>query len=156
MVSGRRLFALGLGHLEQAQFTARHRPIFVYPHFAWRAGVLAHRAYILETSDGMASGTRHFDREHLGGGGKHQLRYQPLSTTISLDYFGDSIVNSVADIVCCGLGFAIAYKLRFWWSLALFAVTEAVLLFAIRDSLILNIIMLIYPIEAIRNWQSMI
>jgi len=76
--------------------------------------------------------------------------------TISLDYFGDSIINSVADIVCCGLGFAIAYKLRFWWSFALFAVTEAVLLFAIRDSLILNIIMLIYPIEAIRNWQAMI
>ena len=73
--------------------------------------------------------------------------------TISLDYFGDSIINSLADIVCCGLGFAIAYKLRFWKSMALFVATEAVLIFWIRDSLIINIIMLIYPIEAIKHWQ---
>ena len=39
--------------------------------------------------------------------------------TISLDYFGDSIINSMSDISCCGLGFVIAYKLRFWRSLAL-------------------------------------
>lgn len=73
--------------------------------------------------------------------------------TISLDYFGDSIVNSVADIICCGLGFLIAYKLRFWRSLALFVITEIILIFWIRDSLIINIIMLIYPIEAIKLWQ---
>jgi hypothetical protein len=74
--------------------------------------------------------------------------------TISLDYFGDSIINSLADILCCGLGFAIAYKLRSWWSIALFAATEAILLLTIRDSLIVNIIMLIYPIEAIKQWQT--
>ncbi len=74
--------------------------------------------------------------------------------TISLDYFGDSIINSLADIVCCGLGFAIAYKLRFLWSLAIFVVTEAVLLLLIRDSLVINIIMLIYPVESIRQWQT--
>lgn len=74
--------------------------------------------------------------------------------TISLDYFGDSIINSLADIVCCGLGFWIAYKLRFLWSLALFVVTEVVLLLTIRDSLVVNIIMLIYPLEAIKQWQT--
>ncbi len=73
--------------------------------------------------------------------------------TISLDYFGDSIINSIADIICCGAGFVIAYKLRFWKSMALFVATEAVLIFWIRDSLIINIIMLIYPIEAIKHWQ---
>jgi hypothetical protein len=74
--------------------------------------------------------------------------------TISLDYFGDSIVNSLSDIACCGLGFVIAHRLRLWRSLAVFAVTEAVLLLTIRDSLIINIIMLIYPVEAIKQWQT--
>ena len=73
--------------------------------------------------------------------------------TISLSYFGDSIINSLSDIVCCATGFAIAYKLRFWKSLALFLITETVLIFWIHDSLIINIIMLLYPIEAIKNWQ---
>src|SRR5437868_6900890 len=44
--------------------------------------------------------------------------------TISLDYFGDSIVNSMSDITCCALGFLVAYNLRFWKSLALFLTTE--------------------------------
>jgi hypothetical protein len=74
--------------------------------------------------------------------------------TISLDYFGDSIVNSLSDTVCCAFGFLIAYKLRFWKSLALFLATEAVLIFWIRDSLLLNIVMLVYPLDAIRQWQS--
>jgi len=73
--------------------------------------------------------------------------------TISLAYFGDSIINSLSDIVCCSTGFAIAYKLRFWRSLALFLITETVLIFWIHDSLIINIIMLLYPIEAIKHWQ---
>jgi len=74
-------------------------------------------------------------------------------TTISLDYFGDSIINSMSDILCCATGFTIAYKLRFWKSLFLFAATEIILIFWIHDSLIINIIMLIYPIEAIKHWQ---
>lgn len=73
--------------------------------------------------------------------------------TISLDYFGDSIINSWADIVCCGLGFVIAYRLRFWRSLILFVATEIILILWIRDSLIINIIMLIYPLDTIKKWQ---
>ena len=74
--------------------------------------------------------------------------------TISLNYYGDSILNSLSDILCCGLGFLIAYKLRFWKSLALFLSTEVVLIAWIRDSLLLNIVMLIYPLDAIKHWQS--
>jgi len=73
--------------------------------------------------------------------------------TISLNYFGDSIINSISDIVCCASGFAIAHKLRFWRSLTLFVLTETVLTFWIHDSLLINILMLIYPIEAIKRWQ---
>jgi Protein of unknown function (DUF2585) len=73
--------------------------------------------------------------------------------TISLDYFGDSIINSISDIACCGIGFLIASKLRFWKSLALFVATEIILIASIHDSLLINIIMLIYPFESIKHWQ---
>lgn len=73
--------------------------------------------------------------------------------TISLDYFGDSIINSISDIVCCATGFVIAYKLGAWRSLFLFLFTEAILIWWIHDSLIINIIMLLYPIDAIKAWQ---
>ena len=74
--------------------------------------------------------------------------------TISLDYFGDSIINSLADIASFGFGFWLAYKFRFWLSLVFFVLVEIVLLVWIRDSLILNIIMLIYPLDAIKKWQT--
>ena len=74
--------------------------------------------------------------------------------TISLDYFGDSIVNSIADIVGCGIGFAIAYKIKLWWSLAIFVAMEIVLLFWIRDSLLLNILMLTWPLDWVKSWQG--
>ncbi|MEP6944381.1 MAG: DUF2585 family protein [Acidobacteriota bacterium] len=75
------------------------------------------------------------------------------AATISLSYFGDSIVNSISDILFCTGGFLIAYELKFWRSVALFLTTEAVLTWWIHDSLLINIIMLIYPIEAIKVWQ---
>ena len=73
--------------------------------------------------------------------------------TISLNYFGDSITNSVSDILCCASGFAIAHRLKWQASAAVFVITEVLLTIAIHDSLIINIIMLIYPVEAIRRWQ---
>jgi len=74
--------------------------------------------------------------------------------TISLDYYGDSIINSMSDMLACASGFLIAYKIRFWRSVALFLATEAVLIVWVRDSLLINIVMLIYPIEAIKVWQT--
>ena len=76
------------------------------------------------------------------------------AATISLQYFGDSVTNSFGDILCSIAGFFIAHKLSFWRSLALFVLTEIVLIFWIHDSLLINIIMLIYPIEAIKTWQT--
>lgn len=76
------------------------------------------------------------------------------TATISLDYFGDSIANSAIDIAACGLGFLFSARVKWWWSLAAFLLVELVLLLTIRDCLTLNIIMLTYPIEAIKTWQS--
>lgn len=78
-------------------------------------------------------------------------RYRAV--TISLDYYGDSILNSLSDVLCCAFGAFIAYKLKFRRSLAYFVITEIILLFWVRDNLTLNIIMLIYPIDAIKTWQ---
>lgn len=74
-------------------------------------------------------------------------------TTAALGYQGDTVINSMGDILTCGLGFMLAYWLGWRRSLILFVVTELVLLFLIRDNLTLNVIMLIYPIEAIKAWQ---
>ncbi len=73
--------------------------------------------------------------------------------TLSLDYYGDSIINSLGDIIACVVGFMTAYFLKFRLSLILFILTELVLILTIRDSLILNVIMLIYPIEELKQWQ---
>jgi len=73
--------------------------------------------------------------------------------TASLDYFGDSIFNSIGDVFACAFGFIIAYKLGVWRSLVFFLVVELFLIFWIRDSLLINIIMLIHPIDAIKTWQ---
>ena len=73
--------------------------------------------------------------------------------TAALGYQGDTVVNSLGDMVCCGLGLLIARKLGWLRSLPIFIAVEIVLLFWIRDSLILEIIMLIHPIDAIKGWQ---
>ena len=73
--------------------------------------------------------------------------------TASLEYFGDSILNSVGDVIACFAGFLIAFKLRLWKSLAFFLLVEIALILAIRDSLLINILMLIWPVEAIKVWQ---
>ncbi|HEY1601872.1 MAG TPA: DUF2585 family protein [Pirellulales bacterium] len=76
------------------------------------------------------------------------------TATISLGYQGDSIANSLGDVISCGSGFALASYLGLTGSLILFAVTELTLVFWIRDSLILSTLMLVHPIEALKSWQQ--
>lgn len=76
------------------------------------------------------------------------------SETISLGYYGDSVLNSVADILACGLGFLLARLLPVPATVAWVMAVEVILGFWIRDNLALNVLMLLYPIDAVRVWQS--
>jgi hypothetical protein len=76
------------------------------------------------------------------------------TATIALGYTGDSIANSVCDVASYLFGFCLARRLGLWPSVCLFVVTELVLLWLIRDNLALNVLMLLWPIDAVRRWQS--
>lgn len=75
------------------------------------------------------------------------------SQTAALGYSGDTVVNSFGDIVCCLVGFMIARRLGLRRSLIVFVVLEIVLIVWIRDSLLLEILMLMVPIDAIKALQ---
>ncbi len=74
--------------------------------------------------------------------------------TISLGYRGDSVINSVSDIAFMLFGFWLAARLPIAVSIILVIVLELAVGYMIRDNLTLNIIMLLYPIEAIKTWQA--
>ena len=79
-------------------------------------------------------------------------RYRAV--TVSFGYEGDSVVNSLADIGWMGLGFWIASKLPWQVSVALAVGFELFTLVMIRDNLTLNVLMLVWPLEAVREWQA--
>ncbi|CAN5796815.1 DUF2585 domain-containing protein [soil metagenome] len=95
-------------------------------------------------------------------GGWELLENSPLiinryrEATMALGYTGDSILNSVSDILMMSLGFLFAWRTPWWASVALFVAMEVGCAIWIHDNLTLNVIMLIHPIAAIKAWQMSI
>ena len=79
-------------------------------------------------------------------------RYRAV--TVSWGYSGDSVVNSLGDIGWMIVGFLAAARIPAWASVALALFLELLTLYTIRDNLTLNVVMLLWPIEAIRQWQG--
>ena len=75
------------------------------------------------------------------------------AATASLGYTGDSILNSTSDVLFMMLGFWLAWRLKWQWSLAILIATELIMLWLYRDNLTLNVLMLVTPIDAVREWQ---
>jgi hypothetical protein len=76
------------------------------------------------------------------------------ATTVSLGYYGDSVLNAVGDVLAAAAGALIAAWLP-WWLLVLgVLLLEGILAVWIRDNLTLNVLMLLRPVEAIRRWQQ--
>jgi len=74
--------------------------------------------------------------------------------TIALGYSGDSVVNSVADVAWMALGFALARRLPTGITILIAILFELAALWAVRDNLTLNVLMLVWPVQAIKVWQG--
>jgi Protein of unknown function (DUF2585) len=79
-------------------------------------------------------------------------RYRAV--TISLDYYGDSVLNTVCDVLAMVLGFWLASKLPVWATVALIILFEGATMWIIRDGLALNVLMLLYPLDSVAQWQA--
>ena len=79
-------------------------------------------------------------------------RYRAV--TISFDYYGDSVINSVADMGAMIVGFWLARLLPVWASVAIVVAFEMLTIWLIRDGLALNVLMLLWPLDVVRDWQA--
>lgn len=75
------------------------------------------------------------------------------AATIALRYDGDSVANSIGDILCYMLGFLLAARLPVPVTAAIVVLQEVLLVVWIRDSLVMNVVMLVHPIDAVTRWQ---
>lgn len=76
------------------------------------------------------------------------------AATVAVGYRGDSVLNSVGDLGCMAIGFLLARRLPWWGTVLLGIALELLALAVIRDNLALNVLMLTWPVDAVRQWQA--
>ena len=93
-------------------------------------------------------------------GGWEVLENSPLiieryrETTASDLYAGDSVLNSMSDMGAMAIGFLIARVAPVWTVVAVAIAMELAALYVIRDNLTLNVLMIVWPLDAIKDWQG--
>lgn len=88
----------------------------------------------------------------IGENTQYAIEYY-RENTMSAEFVGDTVINSMMDLLAMVLGFVMARKFPVWLTVILFIGMEAMTIWIIRDGLLLNILMLLYPIEAVKDWQ---
>ncbi|MGV2122466.1 DUF2585 domain-containing protein [Agrobacterium vitis] len=76
------------------------------------------------------------------------------AATMAVGYEGDSILNSAMDTVFMALGFLFAARVPVWLTIVVAVFFELLTGYLIRDNLTLNVIMLVWPVDAIKAWQA--
>lgn len=74
--------------------------------------------------------------------------------TVTLDYYGDSVLNSVSDILFMVVGLVLAARLPVWLTVVIAVAFEVFTGLMIRDGLALNVLMLLWPSEKVLQWQN--
>jgi hypothetical protein len=105
----------------------------------WPGGLVA--ATILETGWEIFENTPYVINRYREG-------------TAAIGYTGDTIANSTVDVLACVAGYFLARRIGFWWSVAVFFVLEIGCALWVKDNLSLNVLMLLYPLDAVKQWQS--
>jgi len=73
--------------------------------------------------------------------------------TAASEYVGDALVNSITDIAACSFGFYLASRMRYATSISIFILVEVATAIWVRDNMMLNVLMLFFPIDSVRHWQ---
>ncbi|MBO3758233.1 DUF2585 domain-containing protein [Ciceribacter sp. L1K22] len=74
--------------------------------------------------------------------------------TMAVGYAGDSILNSVMDTGFMAAGFFFAARAPIWLTVLVAIGFELLTGYLIRDNLTLNVMMLVWPVDAIKEWQA--
>lgn len=118
--------------------------------FYWALWVLQkrmHWLWVLAIAAGIEAAWEVFENTHFVIN-----RYR--DATAALGYEGDTVFNSLTDWLAAIAGFLMARAVGIWWSIAIYLGMEIWCAWWIRDNLTLNVVMLLYPIDSIRQWQS--
>ena len=148
-----KLFGAGCEHA--GQFPASGRLVYALAYHSRLSVLLVRLAAVPQQTVFHAAFLRGSDRGGVGTSRNSPIiidRYR--TATMALGYTGDSILNSAMDTVFMALGFLFAARVPVWLTVIIAIFFEIFTGWLIRDNLTLNVVMLVWPLDAIKEWQN--